>query len=391
MLSNPIFKKDSKGKLRSWQYEVEGAKYRTIAGLVDGKKVTSAWTTCVPKSRDTAEDQAVFEAQAAERHNLEREYRASVDALDEAKASGKMLFQPMLAKKPADFKPDYLHGKTVLSQPKLDGFRCVITKDGAFTREGKKIVSADHILELFAPLFADYQWGPDVVLDGELYNHGYKADFQKLSGLLKRGPKTDEDFAKLRETVQFHWYDVYMPNDAKAGYFKRAKSLARMFTFLMDGNPNFHPTVQCVQNSIVDAGDRPEDQAKRLDELNAKYLEDGYEGQMLRLDLPYENKRSSGLIKIKEFHDAEFPIVDLQEGNGNWTGAVKRVVIRLPDGTTNEASPRGTYEEMAALLADREKWIDGKSQVTVRYFRLTDDGKLYLPVVTAWHLGGREL
>lgn len=385
------YKRDSKGNLRTWQAEIEGDKYRTIAGLLDGKKVVSEWTVCTPKSQDTAEAQAIFEANAALKHQTDREYRLSVAELDAADADGTMLFKPMLAKKPDDVKPDHFKGRMLFSQPKLDGFRCIITSKGAFTREGKPIVSADHILELFKPLLADYQWGPDVVLDGELYNHAMKDEFQTLSGLLKRGPKSEADFAKLRETVQFHWYDVVLPKDLKAPYSMRREALTRMFQFMMEGNPNFYPTVQPVVTVKFNADVPFNVVQEELDKLNAGYLADGFEGQMIRLDMPYENKRSAGLIKIKEFIDAEFPIVDVQEGNGNWTGACKRVVIRLPDGTTNEASPRGKYPFLADILADREKWIDGTSTVTVRYFRLTDDNKLYLPIVTAWHLGGRTL
>lgn len=395
MQSEPIFKRDSKGKLRSWSYEVEGDKFRTIAGLVDGKKVVSGWTTCVPKSRDTAEEQAKFEAEASERHQLDREYRRTVEELDAASApEGNMLFKPMLAKKPADFKKgldEHLAGKIVLSQPKLDGFRCIIRKDGAWTREGQPIVSADHIRQLVQPIFDDYLHGPDIVLDGELYNHDMKDEFQTLSGLLKRGPKTPDDFAKLKSLVQFHMYDCYVPSEPKAGYVERLKRCHRMFNFLMEKNPQTKDNLVVVQSHIAPHTLTPAERTQKLGAHCAAYLADGYEGQMLRLNEPYENKRSASLIKIKQFEDIEVPLVDIQEGNGNWAGAAKRVVIRLEDGQTQEASIRGTYEENAKLLAEKDEWLDGKSQVTVRFFRRTDDNKLYLPVVIKWHKGGRSL
>ena len=62
-----LYKRDSKGKTRQYAVEVSGNKYRTIAGLVDGKKVTSAWTECfgknIGKANETSDaEQAQFEA-----------------------------------------------------------------------------------------------------------------------------------------------------------------------------------------------------------------------------------------------------------------------------------------------------------------------------------------
>ena len=38
-------------------------------------------------------------------------------------------------------------------QPKLDGIRCYITKDGAFSRNHKEFKTVDHIKDAFKPLF----------------------------------------------------------------------------------------------------------------------------------------------------------------------------------------------------------------------------------------------
>ena len=53
-------------------------------------------------------------------------------------------------------------------QPKLDGVRCYINYHGAFSRNHKRFMNAQHILDELRPLFNKY---PHVVLDGELYNH----------------------------------------------------------------------------------------------------------------------------------------------------------------------------------------------------------------------------
>uniref|UniRef100_UPI0019540677 hypothetical protein n=1 Tax=Raoultella ornithinolytica TaxID=54291 RepID=UPI0019540677 len=55
-----IFKRDTNGTIRTWNYEVDGDRWRAHSGVLGGAVVTSGWTTCVPKSRDTAEEQALF-------------------------------------------------------------------------------------------------------------------------------------------------------------------------------------------------------------------------------------------------------------------------------------------------------------------------------------------
>ena len=72
---NPLYKRDSKGKVRVWQIQVGSdneniAGIRSTSGLVDGEKITSVWNMSVPKNigranATTAKTQAEFEAQDA--------------------------------------------------------------------------------------------------------------------------------------------------------------------------------------------------------------------------------------------------------------------------------------------------------------------------------------
>ena len=100
------------------------------------------------------------------------------------------MIKPMLAykvdKKPVDWS------EKVYIQPKLDGVRCVISKDGAWSRTGKPWLNIDHILENLKPFFKQH---PDIILDGELYNHELKNDFENLSGSHSRTSLHDHVFA----------------------------------------------------------------------------------------------------------------------------------------------------------------------------------------------------
>ena len=96
------------------------------------------------------------------------------------------MIKPMLAykvdKKPIDWS------EKVFMQPKLDGVRCVIQLDDkgevyAYSRTGKPWLNIAHILKDLKPFF-DQQ--PDVILDGELYNHDLRDDFNKIISLVRK-------------------------------------------------------------------------------------------------------------------------------------------------------------------------------------------------------------
>lgn len=347
MLSKPIYKRDSVGNVRTWQYEVEGDKFRTIAGLIDGQKVTSGWTVCTPKSQDTAEEQALFEAQAEERKKLEREYHPTVDTIDTPN-----FFKPMLAHtyEQVTFP--------VFSQPKLDGIRCIATAKGLFSRQGKRFFAVPHIEEALAPLFDK---DPDLVLDGELYNHRLHDDFNEITSLVRRTKPTSEEIHQARLLIEFHIYD--MPSHAGT-FWERFHTL--------------HHTIDLTISSLKLVQTIRADTLGELDNLYGKYIEDNYEGQMVRLDGPYQQKRSKNLLKRKEFRDQEFEIVAIEEGLGNWAGYAKRVVCKLNDGREFGAGIKGNQAFTRDLL-DRKDQFVGK-QATIKFFEFTPDGVPRFPV-----------
>jgi len=107
--------------------------------------------------------------------------------------------------------------------------------------------------------------------------------------------------------------------------------------------------------------------------LYAEYLKDGQEGQMIRINDVYENKRSKFLLKRKEFIDDEFRIVDISEGNGNRSGMFGRAHLITSSGIEFEANARGNVSFYEELLKNKSEYI-GK-MATVRYQNLTPDGK----------------
>ena len=67
------------------------------------------------------------------------------------------MIKPMLAYKYKEAKVDW--DKPVYIQPKLDGVRCLFTKDGAFSRTGKQFMNVQHIEKMLKHFFLK-AWSP---------------------------------------------------------------------------------------------------------------------------------------------------------------------------------------------------------------------------------------
>lgn len=359
-----LYKKDSKGKVREWRMEVQGDAYRTVAGLADGQQVTSEWKIAHPKNigkanGTTGEEQAIAEVEALYKKRLEREYHLSVNDINTAR-----FFKPMLAtsweKRVSKIK------FPIWFQPKLDGIRCITNKDGMFSREGKKFVSVPHIEESLKSFFAQY---PDAVLDGELYNHDLKDDFNEIVSIVKKTKPTAEDLAKSKEIAQYHVYDF---PSVDSTFLDRYDALDLV-------QCDYVMKVYTVECKIAFDADLAYNEA----------LAAGYEGGIYRFDEEYQQKRSNFLIKRKEFEDAEFKILRIEEGQGNWAGYAKRVVFQNDDGREVGSGLKGNRELCRKVLLEADQYIGG--EVTVQFFTRTPDGVPRFPIAKALFKGKREI
>lgn len=362
---------DSKGKVRIWYMQTDGGKHRTVSGLFDGKQVTSGWVIVKAKNvgrsnATTVEEQALAEVASDYTKKLEGKYYTS---LEEAKAagSGTKFFSPMTAVKWVEVKSKYDWTKEVTSsQPKLDGMRCSASHvDGCLSRGGKDIPVVLFVLESLAASFSAFE---GLRLDGELYNHSLADDFDTMISLCKQPKAAPEDIVRAAEMVQYHVYDC----PSHPGTF------LERYAFLKD---KVFPHI--TDKRIVLVETKQVSSEEELDMVYSEYLEAGYEGQMIRKNDHYVSKRSKGLIKRKEFFDAEYEVIAVEEGLGNWAGAVKRAVLKLPDGRKFESGVRGTKEANAELFK-RAGLGDVPKLATVRYPNLTPSGIPRFGQVTEW-------
>jgi len=271
-----------------------------------------------------------------------------------------MLAYPV-SKKPIDYS------KPVFIQPKLDGVRCLIQADRiytgyrvvAYSRTGKEWKNIDHILEDLYPFFMKH---PNVVLDGELYNHDFKNDFEQIISMVRKTKPTPEARVISRDNVQFHCYDIV---NKKMKFSTRDKWLLNN---LSESYCVKHvPTIQMTS-----------EEGARL--THAVNLKAGYEGSIVRLDDPYQCKRSHSLRKFKDFQDAEADIVGYEEGKGKRTGTLGKFIMQDDDGNIFGCPPgKGhNYKDLADMLANIHEYMGQRA--TFYFFERTKAGSYRHPL-----------
>ncbi len=352
----PLHKMDSKGKIRvltvshgsderGWFYEQEhgllGGKLQTSRTYVKGKNAGRANAT-------TDEQQAEKEAES--KWIAKRDRSGYTELIPEDKP-----MMPMLAQ--SHEKHGHKIAYPAYIQPKLDGIRCFIHVDGEnvklVSRTGKEFVSLGHIADAVSELVS--VMGKSVgsfILDGELYNHQFKEDFQGLVSAIKRDKPSENT-----DLVQFHCYDYVAEG---RDFEDRIVELQHMDQWLEDVD-----AIQIVETFRVDNLDE-------VVEQNAYWLEDGYEGSMIRnAKGGYQpNKRSPNLQKYKSFLDAEFEIVGAYENKGKMEGQCTFTCV-TEDGTEFGCKPMGTEAQREQYWTDFQAGKLTGKMLTVKFFEWT--------------------
>ena len=261
----------------------------------------------------------------------------------------------MLAHKYNEDKANY----PAFIQPKLDGVRCLFSASSAVSRAGNEFKNVEHIKQALKPFFAK---NPTTVLDGELYNHGLKDDFEKIISLVKKRKPTDADRAEAAELVQFHVYDV--PTMKIGTYTDRYLFLCTLtYTY---------PICKVTTELALDFDD-----AKKMHDKNLKL---GYEGSIYRNTYgKYKGTRSWDLMKFKDFHDTEATIVGYDEGKGKREGTLGKFIMQDDDGNEFGCPPGKGYnfKDLANILENIHDYIGERATFT--YFERTKAGSYRHP------------
>lgn len=338
-----LYKYTSKGQAQQWQIFVDGDTFYTEEGIVGGVITRSKPTTCLPKNigkvnATNGQQQAIAEARAKHQKKLDNHY-------NEVLTTERSFYEPMLAHKYEDHRNLLFTVPTFIS-PKLDGLRC-INMNGKLQSRGGKYFTAPHLEQ------------SEMILDGELYNHDFKADFNAIVSLFKKQKLKPEDEAKSKQYGQYHIYDL---PDVAGKFSERYEVLTKWFE--TQTNPMFKlvTAIQVYTEEEIEA-------------WHKLHLAAGYEGSMIRLDLAeYEGKRTKQLLKYKDWIDDEFEVVGFEEGNGQKAGMVGAVILKLHDGQLCKSNMDGTFEFSKSVFENQDKYI-GKT-ATVKFQNYTPETKM---------------
>jgi DNA ligase-1 len=186
---------------------------------------------------------------------------------------------------------------------------------------------------------------PAVPLDGELWLD--RKAFQRTVSIVRRHDQSE------------HWRQIkYLLFDApgvNGPFEERQKALSEM---IRQHRPQYAKVLDQVCCTSIEA--------LKVELARVEAL--GGEGLMLRqLGSQYEAGRSTTLLKVKSFHDAEGRVVEHLPGKGRHAGRLGAVVVELPDGQTFSV---GT----GFSDAPRQNPPAIGSLITYRYQEMTDRG-----------------
>ena len=265
----------------------------------------------------------------------------------------------MLAHKYNEDKADY----PAFIQPKLDGVRCLFTAKGAFSRANNQFMNVEHIEQALKPFFAK---NPTAILDGELYNHGLKDDFEKIISLVKKRKPTKDDRLEAAELVEYHIYDV--------ASMKIATYTTRLNYINSISNFQWNHILRRVDTHVALSFD----EAVNMHKVNLKL---GYEGSMYRTPSgKYKGTRSWDLMKFKDFHDTEATIVGYEIGKGKRQGTLGKFIMQDDEGIQFGCPPgKGyDYKDLANMLDNINDYMGQRATFT--YFQRTQAGSYRHPL-----------
>jgi DNA ligase-1 len=357
-----LFKKDSKGKVRSWKTWTEGSILIQEYGLLDGKKVLDSKESKpknIGKSNETTgAEQAILEMESKIKSKLDEGYFETID-----EALNNEVILPMLAK---DFKKESknIDWTNAFEEPKFDGMRClaVINNNSVklLSRAGLEITTLGHINEALSIISKSID--NTIILDGEIYS-------MELGGFQDQMKAVKKYREGITEKLNFNVYDII--NDAS--FHVRNNMIKWVFD-----------EYKFDIDSPIKRVERYKTSKEEFPKYHKQFIEEGFEGTMVRWgDEGYKmDARSKNLLKYKDFIDIVAEVIDVIPSDARPTQGI--VVCRLDNGGEFKATPKMSHEDREELLTNKHEYIGQKAEI--RFFEYTDDGLPRFPVCHGFRL-----
>lgn len=256
-------------------------------------------------------------------------------------------------------------------QRKYDGVRCftflINGNVKKVSRNGKYFEHLDHLDNELTDLVEADPGGlgyRDWIIDGELYSD--ELSFQNIISAVKREQASNT-------SIGYRIYDMIPINNLSMVQKDRMKTIRycrREF-----GQSGIFKYLEFAQTFRVNS-------FEKFLELFSKFIQEGYEGAMFRdtTGIYGFGERSYSLIKYKEFDEAEFEILGVEEATGRDIGTAV-FILKTPDGKVFRARPMGTREQRKDYFNNISQYIGLKG--TVKYQGLSDEGIPRFPVFKA--------
>lgn len=349
-----LYKRHTFG-MGTWRIWAEGAIIHIAhASVMGGSEVYHQEKVETNMSGRSLDEQVALRIRSRVSRMMDKGYKADINEAASSQTNQLGLHRPMLAH-PIN-RVNGVNYKGAVLQKKLDGHRCLITVDDgkvvAYSRQGKYIPAIKHILRAF-----EGRLPSDVTLDGELYVHGVK--LQTIGSWIKREQPNTYD-------LNFVVYDM-IANDR---YVDRHAELSEIVKGMETD----------ARGQVLVLPYKPWESDESTKGFFRTVRNQGFEGLMLRLDnRAYEvGKRSSSLLKIKEFEQEEFQVIDFKESSTGWAICV----CKTKDGKTFDCSAPGTLDEKRYVLYNQDEFRN--KMLTIDFAHWTDDGLPFQPTAVRW-------
>lgn len=394
-MKTSLYKRDKHNRIRIWTIEHDAVSYWTISGIYPDGKMTKTAPTFVEqknvgKANETSLEQQVLNEVASKiQYQIDQGFTYEIPSEEKRfEVSLANKYQDRIEKNKLDFP--------YIVEPKLDGVRCYIKMvDGEirmFSRKHKEFKSVPHLTQnrFIIEFFKKY---PDAILDGELYNHELKDDFNKIVSLVKKTKPTVADLEESKKIVEYHCFDSYYPSESELNYVQRKVRVGEIISDIRGTDILFKETVvTCEEVKIVGLffiQQKSNNEygwwlnlaqtEEKVDEYLENQLKLGYEGIMLKKDVPYFFARSFDMLKYKKFFDKEYRIVDFEEGNGNLVGIAAAVICETEDGQTFKAGVMGTQDYARDLFTNKDLYKGKMATIVYQALTPVQNGKGGVP------------
>jgi DNA ligase-1 len=253
--------------------------------------------------------------------------------------------------------------KTWYVSRKLDGVRCITVVNGEdvkfFSRNGKEFHTLGRVKEEILKLGMK-----NVVYDGEicLMNEDGSDDFQ---GILKQIQRKDHTIQNPKYWIfDLLTIDEFSQN-LESPVFSDRISKRRKWIDYSNGILERLPQIKI-------------DSEETLIELKNKAKDLNWEGLIARRDTPYRAGRSKDMLKLKEFHDAEYVVATVIMGPQRVIVEGKEVeeemlsaITILHKGHTVQVGSGFNMEQRRHYYKHPEEILG--ATITVQYFEETED------------------